>query len=70
MNRGAILRFILLYNVPAADLARAVSGVSDALAAGALSELPLHRFDLEEAALAHQAVEEAVVGKVVIEIPD
>ena len=46
----------------------AVTEVSDVLVAGALTELPLHRFALEQTAEAHQAVEDAAVGKVVVDL--
>jgi NADPH2:quinone reductase len=45
-----------------------VGDVSAALAEGALSALQLHRFRLEEIADAHRAVEEGVIGKVIIDI--
>ncbi len=67
MTLNAVLRFMLLYGVTPGELARAVSDVSEALAAGVLSELPLHRFSLGEVAAAHQAVEDGAVGKVVID---
>jgi NADPH2:quinone reductase len=44
--------------------------VGKALAAGALTPLPLHRFDLAQTAGAHDAVEGGAVGKVVIDLPD
>ena len=46
----------------------AVDGVSEAVAAGALTPLPLHRFPLERAAEAHDAVQGGAVGKVLIDI--
>lgn len=67
MTLNAVLRFMLLYGVAPGELVRAVNDVSEALAAGVLSELPLHRFSLGEAAAAHQAVEDGAVGKVVID---
>ena len=69
MTANLVLRFVLLYQVPGDALAAAVSGVSSALAAGALTTLPLHRFDLDDAAGAHDAVEGGAVGKVLIDIP-
>jgi NADPH2:quinone reductase len=44
-----------------------------AVAAGALpvgedAGLPLHRFSLPESSAAHQAVQDAVVGKVLIDV--
>jgi NADPH2:quinone reductase len=66
MTANVLLRFVLLYGVPAAALEEAVWDVSAALAAGALTELPVTRFDLEDVAAAHDAVEAGVVGKVLI----
>jgi len=42
--------------------------VSAALAAGDLSELPAHRFALDDIAAAHEAVESGAVGKVLVDI--
>jgi NADPH2:quinone reductase len=63
------LRFVFLYTMPAEALGAAVAGVSEAVADGALTTLPLHRFPLERAADAHDAVEAGAVGKVVIDVP-
>jgi len=49
-----------------AVLVAAVAGVSSALAAGALTELPVRRFPLSEIAAAHEAVERGVTGKVLV----
>jgi NADPH2:quinone reductase len=69
MVANVTLRFVLLYGVPQSALSRATRDVGRALAAGALTELPLHRFPLEDIAAAHEAVEAGVTGKVVLEIP-
>ena len=50
-------------------LRAAVDGVSQAVAVGALTTLPVHRFALEHTAAAHDAVEGGAVGKVVIDLP-
>ena len=63
-----MFRFMLIYTVPPDELQRAITSVTEALVAGVLTELPLHRFPLEETARAHQAVEDGAVGKVVIEV--
>jgi NADPH:quinone reductase len=68
MVRNVALRFVLVYNVAAEWLARAVEDVSAALAAGDLSELPAHRFGLDDIAAAHEAVESGAVGKVLVDI--
>jgi len=69
MTANVTLRFVLLYGVPRSLLATAVQDVSRAIAAGALSELPAHRFSLDDIAAAHEAVESGVVGKVFVDIP-
>jgi NADPH2:quinone reductase len=66
-------QFVLVYTVPEVAKTQAVADVSTAVAAGAIrvgeeAGLPLHRFSLPDAAAAHQAVEDAVVGKVLIEL--
>jgi NADPH:quinone reductase len=66
MNANVVLRFVLLYGVPAQALGEAVADISIALADGALTELPLTRFSLDEAAAAHDAVEGGAVGKVLV----
>jgi NADPH2:quinone reductase len=68
MLANAVVRFMLLYGITDPELEDAVGDVSAALAEGALSALQLHRFRLEEIADAHRAVEEGVVGKVIIDI--
>jgi len=63
------LRFMLLYTVAPQQLAAAVGRTRAALAAGALTTLPLHRFTLDQIEQAHDAVEQGAVGKVVIDLP-
>ncbi len=67
MTANVRFRFVLLYGVPPPDLGRAAVGVGAAVAAGGLTELPLHLFALSEVAAAHEAVEAGVVGKVVVD---
>jgi NADPH:quinone reductase len=69
MTANVVLRFILLYGVPRPNLDQAARDVTAALSAGALSELPLRRFSLDEIAAAHEAVEAGAVGKVLVDIP-
>jgi NADPH:quinone reductase len=69
MTANVTLRFVLLYNVPQSALSRATQDISQALAASALTELPLHRFPLDGIVAAHEAVESGVTGKVVLDIP-
>ncbi len=67
MSANVALRFVLLYGVPPESLALAAKEVSGALADGALSPLPIHRFSLDEVVAAHELVEAGVTGKVVVE---
>ena len=69
MNANLTLRFVLLYGIPAEAADQAVADISAALAAGALTELPVTRFPLDQIVAAHEAVEAGAVGKVVVEIP-
>lgn len=66
MSANVLLRFILLYGMPAAALDAAVAGVSAALAEGALSELPSRRYPLAAIVEAHQAAEAGALGKVLV----
>lgn len=66
MGANALLRFILLYGVPADALDQAVADVSAALADGALTELPIHRFPLSDIVAAHHAAEGGPVGKIMV----
>jgi NADPH2:quinone reductase len=73
MLRNVRYQFVLVYTVPVAAKDQAVADVSAAVAAGALPVgeefgLPLHRFPLERAGDAHDAVERGAVGKVLIEL--
>ena len=68
MQRNLTLRFVLVYDITAEALAQAVAGVSAAVAAGDLTELPTLRFGLDEIAAAHEAVERNAVGKVLVDI--
>lgn len=69
MGANTTLRFVLVYTMPADAVRSAVADVTDAVREGALTNLPLHRFPLSQAADAHRAVEESAVGKVVIDVP-
>jgi NADPH2:quinone reductase len=68
MTANVALRFVLLYGVPRASLERAAADITGALSDGALSELPIHRFPLDEIVAAHEVVEAGIVGKVLIDI--
>jgi NADPH2:quinone reductase len=66
MSANVTLQFLLLYGIPAQLLDQAAADVSAALADGALTELPVHRFGLDEIIPAHQAAESGVTGKVLV----
>jgi NADPH:quinone reductase len=66
MTANVVFRFVLLYSVPPEALAQAARDVSAAVAAGALTELPVTRFGLDETAVAQDAVEAGAVGKVLV----
>ncbi|MGI3781626.1 MAG: NADPH:quinone reductase [Janthinobacterium lividum] len=64
-------QFVLVYTEPAAAKARAVDDLGAALldraiGVGEAHGLPLHHFGLDQVAEAHAAVEQGVVGKVLI----
>jgi NADPH2:quinone reductase len=66
MTANVSMRFVLLYGVPRAALRHAAADITQALADGALTELPVTRFGLDEVAAAHEAVEAGAVGKVLV----
>jgi NADPH2:quinone reductase len=64
---------VLIYTIPEQAKLDAVAAVSAAVAEGALrggedAGLPWHRYPLERSADAHDAVQGAVVGKVLIDV--
>ncbi|MGV8973089.1 MAG: NADPH:quinone reductase [Rhodoglobus sp.] len=71
MTLNARLQFVLLYTMPSGALATGAQDLVaaiDALAVGEVAGLPLHRYPLERTADAHTAVENGVVGKVLIDV--
>jgi NADPH:quinone reductase len=66
MTANVTLKFVLLYGVPMTTLDEAAADISAALAADALSGLPVHRFALDDIAAAHKAAEGGAVGKVIV----
>jgi NADPH2:quinone reductase len=66
MTANVTLRFVLLYGVPRPDLRQAAADITRALVDGALTELPVTRFPLEEIAAAQDAVQAGAVGKVLV----
>ena len=69
MNANVVMRFVLLYGVPADALGQAARDISAALADGALTELPVTLFPLDQIAAAQEAVEAGAVGKVLVVMP-
>jgi NADPH2:quinone reductase len=69
MTANVTLRFVLLYGVPAAALDQAARDITLALTDGALTELPVTRFALDDIVAAQQAVENGAVGKVLVDLP-
>lgn len=73
MVPNARWQFVLVYNAPETWRARALEDVSaavldEAIRVGSDAGLPLHHFSLEQAAEAHAAVENAAVGKVLLDV--
>ncbi|HUZ54941.1 MAG TPA: NADPH:quinone reductase [Streptosporangiaceae bacterium] len=66
MNANVVLRFVLLYGVAADAMERAVADITAALTSAALTELPVHKFRLDDIAAAQDAVQNGVVGKVLV----
>jgi len=66
MTANVTLRFVLLYGVPGAALERAARDITAALTAGALTELPVHRFGLDDIVAAQDAVQGGAAGKVLV----
>jgi NADPH2:quinone reductase len=62
------LEFMLVYTISDSAKRAAVAGVSSALAAGALSPLPVSWFSLEDTAEAHDAVRARTVGKALVNV--
>jgi NADPH2:quinone reductase len=75
MAPNARWQFVLLYTAPAEAKGVAVQDVSAAVLDGAVATgeqagLPIHHFSMEQAAEAHAAVEDSIVGKVLIDVAD
>jgi len=66
MTTNVILRFMLLYTLPAAALDHAAADITAALAAGDLTGLPVRKFPLDTIAAAHEAAESGAVGKIIV----
>jgi NADPH2:quinone reductase len=75
MMLNARYQFVLLYTVGWDRIASAAADLNQAIDHGAFrigeqAGLPVHRFDLDDTAGAHDAVENAAVGKVLITVSD
>ena len=75
MTTNARWQFVLLYTAPEGAKLRAVEDVCAAVLDGAArvgedAGLPLHHFPLDRTADAHRAVEDGIVGKVLIDVVD
>jgi NADPH2:quinone reductase len=68
MVANITLRFLLIYGVPEPALRQAIADVTTALGDGALTELPAHRYELDEIAATHEAVEAGAIGKILIDV--
>jgi NADPH:quinone reductase len=73
MGLNTRFQFVLVYTVGQEALDAAAADITAAVADGAMpvgddAGLPLHRFPLERTADAHAAVENGVVGKVLVDV--
>ncbi|MGH9116791.1 MAG: NADPH:quinone reductase [Acidimicrobiales bacterium] len=68
MVGNAVWRFVLVYTMGETAIRQAVADVRAALADGALTALPAHRFALDAMVDAHDAVEQNTVGKVLVDL--
>lgn len=66
MVTNTAIRFVLLYNITAADLAADIAWVRGAVASGALIPLEVTTFPLDDVVAAQEAVENGAVGKVML----
>ena len=75
MGLNTRYQFVLLYTVGWDRIANAAADLNQAIADGAFrvgeqAGVPVHRFDLDDAAAAHDAVEGGAVGKVLVTVSD
>lgn len=68
MTRNANLSLILVYGFTPSQINSAKQDITTALNANAINPLPMHLFQLDEVARAHEAVEAGVLGKVLIDV--
>ncbi|MGC0366567.1 NADPH2:quinone reductase [Rhodococcus sp. 27YEA15] len=69
IDLNARLAFTMVYRLGTDDVMRAVTDITQALAAGYLRGYPVHHFDLEDTAEAQKALALNVFGKVIVNIP-
>lgn len=75
MSRNARWQIVLVYTEPHGAKLRGVEDIGAAVLDGAVAVgdeagLPLHHFNLDQAGEAHSAVEQSVIGKVLIDVAD
>jgi NADPH:quinone reductase len=70
MSANTTLEFVLLYGLTPEQLTYAVGRTSEALAAGALTALPIIPYALKQVAEAQDRVERGAVGKVVLRVAE
>ena len=68
LYKNVTLHHVLVFGAPAEAKAEAIADITRWLAAGELQDAVGQRFQLEDAAEAHEAVERGALGNVVIEI--
>jgi NADPH:quinone reductase len=66
MTANVAMKFVLLYGVAKDVMMSAAADISAALADGALTGLPVHKYPLSGIAAAHEAAEAGVTGKVIV----
>ncbi|MDP6806000.1 MAG: NADPH:quinone reductase [Rhodospirillales bacterium] len=70
LYKNATLRNVLVFGIPGSAKAGAIADITRWLADGSLRNAVGQRFPLDQAAKAHEAVEEGSLGNVVVEIGD
>jgi NADPH2:quinone reductase len=73
MTPNARWQFVLVYTAPDQAKAVAIEDLTAAASVGAVrvgedAGLPLHHFSLDQTAEAHAAVENSIIGKVLIDV--
>ena len=68
LYKNITVRHVLVFGIPGEAKADAITDITGWLAAGEMKDAVGHRFPFEDAAKAHEAVEQGALGNVVIEI--